>query len=457
MTRAALISLVRPAVCLLVSVVGVLLISAPPAAAARTLAVTTIALPTGDVGHAYGTQLEASGGDGPYAWSTSTPLPEGLTLGLRGPLTGTPSVAFDASITVTVTNAAGLQASATLILDIAPALAIETTSLPSPVAGTTYSAEFQSSGGTAPCTWSVTGGPLPLGLVLTSTGTFSGIPGAVATTTTTVTVTDATLASTSETLTVTVAAPSSPPASYYVVGRTGAVSAYASPGVNVTQTDETDPTRVVAIATDATGDRYWTVTRAGLVIPSFGASTYGSIGKKHLGGSIVGIAALPSGDGYYLVSSTGHVYGFGAARSRGSVARTRLSGHIVGIALNTPGTGYWLASSTGHIYAFGSAHELRIRGRPSQVVGITSDPGTSGFWLVTRAGRVYASGNAPAEGSVPASKHLRSIIGIAAVLSGGGYWVVNGAGVTFPFGAATPLAAVEVGAGTGVVGIASAT
>ena len=456
MTRAARVFLVEPALCLLVAVVGVLLIAALPASAAMTLAVTTTALPIGDVGHAYGTQLEASGGDGPYAWSTSSPLPEGLTLGLRGPLTGTPSVAFDAPITVTVTNAAGIQASATLVLDIAPALMIETTSLPSPVAGTSYSAEFQASGGTAPFTWSVTGGPLPLGLVLTSTGTLSGIPGAVAMTTTTVTVTDATRASTSESLTLAVTAPSSPPASYYVVTRAGVVSAYASPGVNVTQTDEADPTRVVAIATDAIGDRYWTVTRTGLVIPSFGAPTYGSVGKKHLSGSIVGIAALPSGDGYYLVSSTGHVYGFGAARSRGSVSRTRLSGQVVGIALNTPGTGYWLASSTGHIYAFGSAHQLRIRGRARQVVGITSDPGTSGFWIVTRAGRVYASGNAPAEGSVPASKHLRSIIGIAAVPSGGGYWVVNGAGVTFPFGAATPLAAVEVGAGTGVVGIASA-
>src|SRR5487761_2678000 len=293
MTRDAPVFLIRLAMGILIALSAVVVMEAAPAGAAMTLAVTTTALPPGDVGHAYGTQLEASGGDGPYAWSTSSPLPEGLTLGLRGPLTGTPTAVFDAPITVTVTNAAGLQASETLILDIAPALTIETTSLPSPVAGTTYSVNFQASGGIAPYTWSVTGGPLPLGLVLTSTGILSGIPGAVATTTTIFTVTDATRSGTSEALVVSVAAPAAPPASYYVVRRTGAVSAFASPGVNVAQTDVADPARVVAIATDSTGDRYWTATAAGQVVPALGSPNYGSVAKKPLDGSIVGIAALP--------------------------------------------------------------------------------------------------------------------------------------------------------------------
>ena len=436
------------------------LLFAIPAADATTtpLTITTTSLPTGDAGVAYGTQLEASGGDGPYSWSTNTPLPAGLTLRLRGPLTGTPSVAFDALITVTVTNAAGIQASSTLTLDIAPALTIATTSLSSPVVGTAYSAELQASGGTAPYSWSVTSGPLPLGLVLTSTGALSGIPGTVATTTTALTVTDAVGARTGEQLTITVAAAPSPPASYYVVTRTGTVSAYASPGVNVAQTDEADPAGVVAIAADAAGDRYWTVSSNGLVVPTFGAPFYGSVGKMHLVGVAVGIAALPTGNGYYVVSSTGHVYGFGAAHSFGSVARKRLVGHIVGIALNAFGTGYWLATSTGRVYAFGTAHLLRQRGRKlvaKGVVGIAPDPGTSGYWLVTRTGRVYAFGNAPPEGSVAANLHLRSIVGIAPLPEGGGYWVVNGAGVTFSFGAASPLTAVEAGAGAGVVAIAS--
>ena len=125
------------------------LVATPHAVAATaSLAITTTSLPAGDAGLAYGTELEASGGDGPYSWSTSTSLPNGLALGLRGSLTGTPSVASDAPITVTVMNAAGLQASATLTLDIAPALTIVTTSLPNPVVGTAYSAELQSSGGT---------------------------------------------------------------------------------------------------------------------------------------------------------------------------------------------------------------------------------------------------------------------------------------------------------------------
>jgi hypothetical protein len=435
------------------------LVATPRVGAATTLAITTTSLPTGDVGVAYGTQLEASGGDGPYSWSTSTSLPEGLNLRLRGPLTGTPSVAFDAPVTVTVTNAAGIQASATLTLDIAPALTINTTSLPSPVIGTAYSAELQASGGTVPYSWSVTSGPLPLGLVLSSSGILSGIPGALATTTTTFTVTDALGSRTSAALTVSVGASTAPPASYYIVTRGGAVSAYASPGVNVVQTDATDPENVVALAADAAGDRYWTLRRNGLVIPAFGTPSYGSVGSKHLVGSAIGIAALSAGNGYYVVSSTGHVYGFGAARSYGSVARNRLSGHIVGIAVNASGTGYWLASSTGRVYAFGAARVLRERGRAriaNNVVGIAPDPSASGYWLATRTGRVYTFGAAPLEGSVPARLHLRSIVAIAPAPGGAGYWLVNGAGVTFPFGAASPLAAVEVGAGVGVVAIASA-
>lgn len=441
------------------------LIATTPAAAATTLAITTISLPTGEVGGAYGIQLEASGGHGPYSWSTSTALPEGLALGLRGPLTGTPSVVFDAPITVTVTNALGLQASATLNLDIAPALVIAPIPLPGPIVGTAYSTELQASGGIAPYSWSISSGALPLGLVLSSSGTLSGIPGALTPTTTTFTVTDALGYRSSAALTISVGAPAAPPASYYLVRRDGAVSAHASPGVDVAQTDEGDPANVVAIATDAAGDRYWTATSTGQVIPALDTPFYGSVGKKHLLGTIVGMAALTAGGGYYVVSSTGHVYGFGATHSLGSVERSRLSGHIVGIALNATGTGYWLASSTGHVYAFGTAHVLHERDRPlvtksvdvaTSIVGIAPDPGASGYWLVARTGRVFTFGNAPLEGSVPASLHLRSIVAIAPVPSGAGYWVVNGAGMTFPFGTASPLLAIEVGAGTNVVGIASA-
>ena len=78
--------------------------------------------------------------------------------------------------------------------------------------------------------------------------------------------------------------------------------------------------RVVGIASDADGNRYWTVTANGLVIPGLRTPRYGSVGKKHLIGTIVGIAALPAGNGYYVVSSTGHVFAFGAR------ALTRLGG-----------------------------------------------------------------------------------------------------------------------------------
>ncbi|HUC03914.1 MAG TPA: putative Ig domain-containing protein [Acidimicrobiales bacterium] len=79
-------------------------------------------------------------------------------------------------------------------LEVASALSVTTTSLPSGVVGTAYTTTtLEATGGTPSYTWSVTTGSLPAGLALSSssgvlTGTPTGTPG---TTTFTVTVTDA--------------------------------------------------------------------------------------------------------------------------------------------------------------------------------------------------------------------------------------------------------------------------
>ncbi|HXC46714.1 MAG TPA: hypothetical protein VNU20_00385 [Candidatus Sulfotelmatobacter sp.] len=57
------------------------------------------------------------------------------------------------------------------------ALTVTTTSLPNAVIGTPYSATLTASGGTPGYTWSqVSGGPMPGGISLASTGAFNGIP-----------------------------------------------------------------------------------------------------------------------------------------------------------------------------------------------------------------------------------------------------------------------------------------
>lgn len=70
------------------------------------VSVGTSVLPPAEAGTAYSATLEASGGQGPYTWSSST-LPAGLTLDpATGELTGTPAT-VPAAVTVTVTDALG--------------------------------------------------------------------------------------------------------------------------------------------------------------------------------------------------------------------------------------------------------------------------------------------------------------------------------------------------------------
>jgi type II secretory pathway component GspD/PulD (secretin) len=74
---------------------------------------------------------------------------------------------------------------------LARQLLIGTTSLPDGIVGTAYSATLQSTGGTAPVTWSLGTGTLPAGLTLNpSTGAITGTPTAAGTSSINVTVTD---------------------------------------------------------------------------------------------------------------------------------------------------------------------------------------------------------------------------------------------------------------------------
>jgi len=72
-----------------------------------------------------------------------------------------------------------------------PPLSITTTTLPDGVAGQSYSATLQATGGTLPYTWSLTTGLLPAGLTLNSAGVISGtLTSSAITQSFTVTVTD---------------------------------------------------------------------------------------------------------------------------------------------------------------------------------------------------------------------------------------------------------------------------
>lgn len=141
--------------------------------------VTTSSLPDGMVGEAYSAQLEASRGDGSYAWAlTDGALPDGLSLGGDGAIEGTPSAAGTFSFTLEVTSA-GLSDEAELSITIEAApVEITTTSLPDGTVGAGYSRTLEATGGDGVSyQWSVVSGQLPSGLSLEgASGEIAGTP-----------------------------------------------------------------------------------------------------------------------------------------------------------------------------------------------------------------------------------------------------------------------------------------
>jgi Putative Ig domain len=146
------------------------------------LTINSTSLPSGTIGAAYSTLLQASGGTAPYSWSiTAGSLPAGLNLApTTGIISGTATSSGTTNFTATVADVGNpaQTKSVALSLVIAPiALTITSSALPSGTQGIGYSRTLQASGGTAPYTWSISSGALPTGLTLSATtGLISGTP-----------------------------------------------------------------------------------------------------------------------------------------------------------------------------------------------------------------------------------------------------------------------------------------
>ena len=180
------------------------------------LVITTTSLPAGTVGTAYtGTTLAATGGTPPYTWSLSsgTTLPGGLSMSSAGAISGTPTASGNFTIQVTATDSQQSTASASLIVRIAAAaLVVTTSSLPAGTLGTAYTATtLAATGGTPPYTWSVASGTaLPGGLSISSAGVVSGTPTAAGTFPVTLQVADSAQATATRAYSITVAAAAVP-------------------------------------------------------------------------------------------------------------------------------------------------------------------------------------------------------------------------------------------------------
>jgi PKD repeat protein len=159
-------------------------------AVCTALAVAPEALPAAIVGTPFTATVVASGGTAPFSYA-QTGLPSTLALNpATGVISGTPTAAAVASVTVVATDANGCTGARTYTLRICPLLALSPSTLEGGAVGVPYSAAtFVASGGTGPYTYTATG--LPGGLGLSPAGALSGTPTAAGTFSATVTATDA--------------------------------------------------------------------------------------------------------------------------------------------------------------------------------------------------------------------------------------------------------------------------
>jgi len=144
------------------------------------LEITTEALPEGNVGVPYETALQAVLGVAPYTWVLAGgTLPEGLALDAQsGILGGSPAVAGDFLLEITVTDAAGVTDSRSLPLRIrGDGMQILTAStLPPAEEGNPWELQLQAAGGLMPYGWMLAQGSLPAGLDLYADGRIAGTP-----------------------------------------------------------------------------------------------------------------------------------------------------------------------------------------------------------------------------------------------------------------------------------------
>jgi hypothetical protein len=168
----------------------------PPVAASQII-ILTQTLPNASVGSPYSTTLRSAGGTGAITWSSPNLPANGLSLNpSTGVISGTPTGAAAAPITVTATDSEAMPESATRSYTLtitAPAPpTIASSSLPVGYPGLAYNYTLVATGGATGKTWSVTVGSLPAGLMLNpSTGLISGTPTTLGTVALTITVTDA--------------------------------------------------------------------------------------------------------------------------------------------------------------------------------------------------------------------------------------------------------------------------
>ncbi len=147
------------------------------APAAPALAFGKTSLPDAEAGAPYDVDLQISGGTAPYSIAPiGGSLPGGIAPNSHH-LSGTPNAAKTFKFTLRVTDDDGATVSRPFSIRVLKALAVSTQSLKNGKAGRTYKGTLKAAGGKAPYTWTLkSGGALPSGLSLSSSGAITGVP-----------------------------------------------------------------------------------------------------------------------------------------------------------------------------------------------------------------------------------------------------------------------------------------
>jgi hypothetical protein len=208
---------------------------------------------------------------------------------------------------------------------------------------------------------------------------------------------------------------------------------YGSPGSPLA-------TPVVGIASVPAGGGYWVVDRTGHV-SAYGSATFYGESANPWPPSAVGIAATTAGDGYWILRSTGYVEAHGLAPFYPST----WDPDAVAIATSPTGGGYWVASKTGAVHPAGVVESYgQVPGNlDSPIVAIASTATGRGYWLLSQDGGVWSFGDAVYYGSGTATG--KTFTAMVARPGGGGYWLIAKDGTIANFGSAAAFSKVVSG------------
>ncbi len=99
--------------------------------------------------------------------------------------------------------------------------------------------------------------------------------------------------------------------------------------------------------------------------------------------------------------------------------------------------GYWLVATDGGIFSYGAHAFYGSTGAITlnkPIVGMASTPDRGGYWLVASDGGIFSFGDASFYGSTGGISLNKPIVGMASTPDGGGYWLVATDGGIFSFG-----------------------